>query len=156
MDSPTAPSGSLPSGVHAISVSYVVSSADLSSTIAHTSNVRYIHWVDRVAELHWDSIGTTRSTMATQGRMWFVARHEVDYLAEAFLGDRLGMATWIESARRTSVQRCTLIWNQSKQNLICRALTRWAHVDLTTRRPVRISPAELLLLQPLTAPSSEP
>ena len=62
---------------------------NLSNTIAHVDNVTYVRWLDRVAEVAGDELGHSRKTLAGRQRMWFVARHEIDYLAETFAGDRV-------------------------------------------------------------------
>jgi acyl-CoA thioester hydrolase len=112
--------------------------AGLSATVAHVSNVEYVRWIDRAAELHADALGHARTAMAAEGRMWFVARHEVDYLAEAFPGDELEVYTWVASMGRTTCVRETLVWRTRDARPVCRARTRWAFVDLATRRPARV------------------
>jgi acyl-CoA thioester hydrolase len=114
---------------------------ELSNVIDHVSNVEYVRWLDRAAELHADSIGDTRRRLLEQGLMWFVARHEIDYLAEAHLGDELLIATWVRDMKRIRSWRETIILRPDDQTMVCRASTLWVLVDLTTRRPVRI-PAE--------------
>ncbi len=117
-----------------------VNADDLSASVPHANNVQYLRWVDRIAELHLDSQGHTRAAMAIQGRMWFVARHEVDYLAEAFAGDLLGVATWISSVGKTTQVRETVVWQLTSGVIACRATSRWAHIDLKSRRPSRPPP----------------
>ena len=73
--------------------------------------------------------------------MWFVARHEIDYRGEAFAGDRILAATWIVDATRTTVRRATLVFRPADDRVICEATTRWALVNLETRRPLRIPQA---------------
>ena len=85
----------------------LVPSADgVSREVAHINNVEYVRWIDRAAELHADSLGHTRELLLASGRMWFVARHEVDYRAEVFPGDATPpfcarvMAPWCAARRR--------------------------------------------------------
>jgi acyl-CoA thioester hydrolase len=87
-----------------------------------------------------DAVGAARSDLAARGRMWFVARHEIDYLGEAFVGDEVLVATWLESLGRTSLVRATRILRATDGRELTRARSRWAHVDLATRRPVAIDP----------------
>jgi acyl-CoA thioester hydrolase len=70
--------------------------------------------------------------------MWFVARHEIDYLAEAFPDDELIIATWVRDMRKVKSWRDYLIIRPADQTVICRAATLWVLVDLATRRPCRI------------------
>ncbi len=137
---------------HSFKSVWTVAAEALSQLVPHANNVQIVGWIDRMAELHHDATGAPRAVMHAQGRMWFVARHEVDYLAEAFAGDRLGGATWVGSLGRTSLNRESVIWNLDTGRVICRAKSRWAHIDLATRRPSRAPHAERLALEPSSAP----
>lgn len=121
----------------------------LSPSVAHVSNVEYVRWIDRAAELHADSLGHARAAVADAGHAWFVARHEVDYRAEAFPGDSLEAYTWVTSMERTTCVRETLVWRPRDARVVCRARTRWAFVDLATRRPARIPEAMAASFEPL-------
>jgi len=120
-----------------------VTAESLSTTIEHVSNIEYVRWLDRAAELHADSLGWTRASMLRQSIMWFVARHEIDYLAEVWADDQLIVATWVREFRRVKSWRDYVILRPSDQTLVCRASTLWVLVDLHTRKPIRI-PAEML------------
>lgn len=124
-------------------LSLTVSQGNLGSTIAHVSNVEYLRWIDCISDLHGDSCGQSRQQLLDQERMWFVSRHEIDYLAEAFAGDRLGCATWFSRCGRSTIQRETLIWNRDRDVAICRASSRWVFMDLKTRRPTRIDDSQV-------------
>jgi acyl-CoA thioester hydrolase len=130
----------------------LVPSADgVSRAIAHINNVEYVRWIDRAAELHADSLGHTREQLLESGRMWFVARHEVDYRAEVFPGDELHVFTWIRSVGRAASWRDTVILRARDGATVCRATTCWAFVDLVTRKPARIPTDMLFAFQPLEA-----
>lgn len=113
----------------------------VSRGVPHVNNAEYVRFIDRVAELATDHAGFTRETMLAEKRMWFVARHELDYRAEAFAGDRLLAATWISDWTRTTVTRQTRIARPADDRLVIAASTRWAYVDLESRRPARIPAA---------------
>ncbi|MDA1262271.1 MAG: acyl-CoA thioesterase [Planctomycetota bacterium] len=136
-------------------LSLIVTQANLSSTIAHVSNVEYLRWIDRISDLHGTSCGQSRQQLLAQERMWFVSRHEIDYLAEAFAQDRLGCATWFSKFGRTTVQRETLIWNRDQGIAICRASSRWVFMDLKTRKPTRFDDMQVKSFQLLAIPPSE-
>lgn len=125
-----------------------VGSDGLSQTVAHVSNVTYLRWIDRLAELHGESHGCSRSALAARGVMWFVARHEIDYTAEAHAADMLGCATWTVELGHTSLLRRSVIWNMARGAEVCRAISRWAFIDLATRKPVRIDALQVTALQP--------
>ncbi|MGA0174270.1 MAG: acyl-CoA thioesterase [Phycisphaerales bacterium] len=119
----------------------------LSDPVAHLNNVAILQLVDRAAEDHLDRFGWTRRAMAAEGVMWFVARHEIDYRAEAFAGDELVAATWIESFGRTTCLRSTQLRRLGDDRLVAEAISRWVHIDLASRRPRRIA-EELRLAMP--------
>jgi acyl-CoA thioester hydrolase len=113
-----------------------------SRGVPHVNNAEYVRFIDRIAELATDAAGFTRARMLAEDRMWFVARHEIDYRGETFAGERLIAATWLREWTRTTVIRETRIVRPSDGRLVCVASTRWAYVDLVSRRPARI-PAEM-------------
>ncbi len=109
----------------------------LSQAIPHVSNVEYVRWLDRVAELHCDSLGFPRKRMLEDDIMWFVSRHEIDYIKEVWAEDDLLLATWIRDIRRVKSWREYVVIRPSDDSIVCRAATLWVLVDLKTRRPCR-------------------
>ena len=114
----------------------------VSRGVPHVNNAEYVRWIDQIAELATDAAGFTRAWMLASDRMWFVARHEIDYRGEVFSGDELQVATWLDTWTRTTVRQHTAIVRPADQRLVCFAATRWAYVNLTSRRPARI-PTEM-------------
>ena len=110
----------------------------MSHAVPHVNNAEYVRWIDRLAELATDAAGFTREWHLEQGSMWFVVRHEIDYRGEAFANDELLAATWLHTFTRTPVRRDTFFVRPSDDRVICVANTRWALVNLKTRRPIRI------------------
>ena len=113
----------------------------VSDGVPHVNNVEYVRWVDRLAEMAADAAGFTRARHLREGTMWFVARHEIDYRGEAFAGDEILAATWIIDGTRTTVRRATFIVRPVDGRVVCSATTRWALVNLETRKPMRIPAA---------------
>lgn len=122
---------------HACLVRAVVEGVRVSAEVEHVNNVEYVRWVDELAALHAVQLGHGRPAMLATGRMWFVARHELDYRAECFVGDALHAATWIERVDGARAWRRTAIWRTPEQ-VVLTALTAWALVDLASRRPVAL------------------
>ena len=119
-------------------VSHTVEPCETSALVPHANNVTILGWIDLVASLHGAACGAAREDLGESGRMWFVARHEIDYLAESFVGDALLLATWTPKVGRTSVVRETRIVRARDGATVVRATSRWAHVDLASRRPAGI------------------
>ena len=126
-----------------------VDERSLSETVPHVNNIVYVAWLDRVAELAGGVFGHDRAHLVELGRMWFVARQEIDYLAEAFTGDRIVAATWIHDARRSSCRRDTLLHRFEDDQPIARARTTWTWIDLQKRRPCRMPEEVTRHLDPL-------
>lgn len=112
---------------------------ETSALVPHANNVVILGWIDLVASWHGDAAGASRAALAADGRMWFVARHEIDYLGEAFVDDHLQFVTWIEKLGRTSLTRATRIVRATDGAVLTRATSRWALVDLATRKPSAIA-----------------
>lgn len=133
----------------AFAMTLVPGSSGLSRAVAHVNNVEYVRWLDRAAEMHADSLGFTRASMAAVDRMWFVVRHEVDYRAEAFPGELLHLFTWVRNMGRSTSWRDTLVVRAKDGAPVCQAATCWAYVNLSTRRPARIPPDVAAAFDPL-------
>jgi acyl-CoA thioester hydrolase len=118
----------------------MVEPRDLSATIDHVNNVQYLVWVDRAAELHAETFGCSRAEMKAMGMMWFVVRHEINYRAEAWQGDRLIVATWVATLERFKSRRETRIIRPRDNTVIADAVSVWVLIDLATRRPTRVTP----------------
>jgi acyl-CoA thioester hydrolase len=125
----------------AFACAHRVGEDEVSALVPHANNIVILGWIDRIAELHGAHAGAARETVARDGRMWFVARHEIDYLGESFVGDALVIATWIEKLGRTSLTRATVIARADDGRPLVRASSRWAFVDLATRKPAAIPDA---------------
>ena len=73
-----------------------------------------------------------------------VHRHELDYLAPAFLGDRLEMATWIVEVGRLVLVRRFQLRRRTDGITLLRARTRYACIALSSGRARRV-PEEYLM-----------
>ncbi len=105
------------------------------------SNLVYLRWVLRAARAHSDAIGFDYSAYQKLGAILTVRRHEIDYLSPAHAGDKLTLATWIESWRTTSCVRRTSITRDDGVEM-ARALTVWGLVAEDTGKPHKV-PDEL-------------
>ena len=144
-DSPLTPDG-LPTC--AFRLARTVTVEQLSALVPHANNVQIVGWIDEAARAHGDASGLTRERMHSEGRMWFVARHEIDYLAESFAGDEILVGTWLTGITKTTAMRATKVWRRPADGtldweLAVDALSRWVHMSLGTRRPTRIPAADL-------------
>ena len=120
----------------------IVASPDEVDELNHVSNLVYLRWVLRVAQAHSSAVGYDYPAYEELGAVFVVRRHEIDYLAPAYAGDRITLTTWIESWRGASSVRRTSITRAVDGVELARASTLWAFIAMDGGRPTRI-PAEL-------------
>ncbi len=111
--------------------------------LGHAGNVSWVRWINQLATAHSESIGLDLDAYRALGVLWVVRRHEVDYLGQAFEGEKLEALTWVETLRGATSLRRTLIMRAEDGALLCRAATTWVLLDIASGRPRRI-PRELL------------
>jgi len=115
-----------------------IDESHLGQRIRHVPNTEYVRWFEACAIGHSDALGYTQAWHESRHLIWFVRRHEVDYLAEVFEGDDLILATWVEATEKSRSHRRYVVYRPADERVIARALTIWVLVDLATRRPVRV------------------
>ena len=105
----------------------------------HANNAEYLRWIERVSWAHSDALGLTLERYRELDRGMAVHRHELDYLAPAFEGDCLALATWIIAAdsRLTLIRRFQLVRPADGRTLL-KARTRFACIELSSGRPRRL------------------
>ena len=124
-----------------------------SNEVNHINNIEFLRWIDKASHLHCDASSWTREKLLQQGIMWFVARHEIDYRAEATADDQLLLTTWVDDIRRVKSWRTSQIHSlEETPKLICQCKTLWVLVDLKTRRPTAIPTEMAHALQPKKEP----
>jgi acyl-CoA thioester hydrolase len=110
--------------------------------LGHVNNVVYLGWVNDIAIAHWNSV----TSEAQRGKViWVALRHEIDYKAEARLGDDVFVRTWTGAARGLRYARHTRIYRDSDKTLLAEAMTHWCPMDAVTRKPSR-PPADIASL----------
>ena len=105
----------------------------------HVNNVVYLRWMQEAATAHWD----VRATAELKARVnWVVTRHEVDYKAPAFVGERLVARTWVGEPSGATWERFIEIRRVADDRLLARGRSVYAALDPATGRPRRVD-AEL-------------
>lgn len=102
----------------------------------HVSNQVYLRWVLEVATGHSVHLGWNAAKYKELGAAFVVRRHELDYLAPVKFGDEIRAETWVLAWRAASCTRMTEVFRGDQ--LVLRAQTTWAFMDLASQRPVRI------------------
>ncbi|QOD61415.1 acyl-CoA thioesterase [Polaribacter haliotis] len=109
-----------------------VKSEDLDD-LNHVNNVVYVKWMDIVAFEHWAFL--TKENPMKQF-IWVVLKHEIDYLKQAVLGDKITVKTWVGETRGFKSER--LMEFYKNEELLVKAKTVWGMLDEKTYKPARI------------------
>ncbi|SDM05951.1 acyl-CoA thioester hydrolase [Modicisalibacter muralis] len=108
----------------------------------HVNNAEYLRWIEQVSWAHSRHLGLDIDDYRQHDRAMAVHRHELDYLAPAYAGDNLRLATWIVGCdgRLTLTRRFQLKRSNDDCTLL-RARTRFACIELSSGRARRLPAA---------------
>ena len=105
--------------------------------LGHVNNVVYLRWMQDAAAAHWGArAGPELQTQV----IWVVTRHEIDYKAPAFVGERLVARTWVGEPAGATWERFIEIRRAGDDKLLARGRSVYAALDPKTSRPRRIDP----------------
>jgi acyl-CoA thioester hydrolase len=111
-----------------------VAAADIDG-LGHVNNVVYLRWMQDAATAHWESAAPA----ALRARVaWVVTRHEIEYKAPAFEGERLVARTWVGEASGATWERFIEVRRASDDRLLARGRSVYAALDPATGRPMRV------------------
>ena len=114
----------------------VVVGEDDIDQLGHVNNVVYLRWVQDAATAHWYAIASDAEKRAF---LWVVARHEIDYKRQAFLGDKIVARTWVGGMSGRAFERNTELVRQVDGKVLAKALTFWRPIDATTKKPTEVT-----------------
>ena len=119
-------------------IDIVVQPEDIDG-LGHANNAVYVSWLERCAWRHSQSLGLDLAEYRRLDRAMAVVRHEVDYLASAYEGDQLQLATWIvESDQRLKMTRHFQLRRPADGLTLLRAQTTFVCIELSTGKPKRM------------------
>lgn len=104
----------------------------------HVNNEVYIKWLLEAAQAHSSALGFTIEKYLSDGACFVVRRHEIDYLAPAFLGEELILETWVKDMRSTKSTRVYRIKRLRDDKTLIAAETLWVYINMTNGRPIEI------------------
>lgn len=108
--------------------------------LKHVNNEVYLKWLIEAADAHSTCCGYSVEKYLGNGSCFVVRRHEIDYLAPAFLGEKLIVETWIKEMYSRKSCRAYQIKREHDGKTLLMAETLWVYVNLRTGRPVDIPP----------------
>jgi acyl-CoA thioester hydrolase len=114
-----------------------VEHADIDA-LGHANHSVYVKWLEQSAWAHSLSLAVTLPDYRRLDRGMAVVRNEVDYLASAYEGERLLVATWIVSVQRIKLVRHFQVIRAVDGCVLLRAVTTFACVELSTGKPKRM------------------
>ncbi len=107
----------------------------------HVNNAVYVQWMEHCAWEHSKYLGLGFAEYQTLDRGMAVLRHEIDYLASAYVDEALEMATWIvRSDQRLRMDRYFQLVRVADGVTLLRAKTTFVCIELSTGRPKRMPP----------------
>jgi acyl-CoA thioester hydrolase len=101
----------------------------------HVNNLEYLRWFQDAAVTHSAARGWPLARYQATGTGWVVRSHTIEYLAPAFEGDAITLATWVADLRPRSSTRSYLAWRALDRRVVAEASTLWVFVDTATGRP---------------------
>lgn len=104
----------------------------------HASNVAIVGFMNDAAWRHSVALGFAMQQYRELDGMWVVKRHEIDYHAQALLGDELLCHTWPSGLAKASAERRHRIMRASDGAVIADGMNVWAYVSAAMGRPARV------------------
>ncbi|MCW2315953.1 acyl-CoA thioester hydrolase [Rhodoblastus acidophilus] len=105
----------------------------------HVNNQEYLRWMEEVATEHSTAQGWPMQRYLDTGASWYVRSHLIEYLRPAKLHDDIAIYTWIAGlSERKSPRRTLFVRHGERRQILAKAETLWAFVDLATGRSVPI------------------
>jgi acyl-CoA thioester hydrolase len=116
--------------------SRVVAAEDVDF-LGHVNNVVWLRFVIALSDAHARERPEAGRLVREHGGQWIVRRHELDYQANAGIGEEIAEETWVESMKGARSFRACRFTGPDGQVLL-ESMTQWAFVDAKTLRPIRI------------------
>jgi YbgC/YbaW family acyl-CoA thioester hydrolase len=121
----------------AFSATRTVEFRDLDA-FAHVNNACYLDFIEQAAIDAAAAVGWPLERVTGLGGCWRPRLHDVEYLAEAFYGDRLRCLSWVTAQEGVDIERHGEIQRAADGAAIARARSRWAWVARATREPTEV------------------
>lgn len=111
-------------------------SVDDLDELQHVNNVRYVQWVQDIAETHWLK---NASKELVDSYYWVLIKHTIDYKGPAFVNDTILIKTFVSLSEGVTSIRNVEMYNQSTDRRIVTSETKWCLIDAKTNKPTRIT-----------------
>lgn len=101
----------------------------------HVNNVQYVHWVEMMAEEHWEIL---KHTTKYKDLVWFLVDHHIQYKKQAYLGDKILIKTFPEMPEGIRQPRKVEFYKNNK--LIADSRTLWVLINPENQKIVKYEP----------------
>ncbi len=115
----------------------------------HANNATYLSYVEDCGLQMASAHGWKLSRLTAEGLAMRARSHHIEYKVPATLDDRLEIATWVSGVHESTATRHTTISRFPEGQLLARARTVHAWVDLQTGQPRPIPESFLTDLSPV-------
>ncbi len=115
---------------------HIVVSQDDIDIRNHVNNVRYVEWVQDIAQEHWESKIDEKIKTSFY---WIMLSHHIKYKAEAIVGDVLKLKTYVTKSEGLRSTRQVEIYNKNTNKLLTTSETIWCFMSHKTNKPARIT-----------------
>ena len=122
-------------GARAFALPFTAQPDDIDE-LGHVNNAVWVRWIQEVATAHWYALADPAHHAAY---VWFIVRHEIDYLRPALVGDEVTARTWVGEAPKGARFDRFMEFTSRDGKALVRARTTWAMLDKATGRPQRIT-----------------
>lgn len=110
----------------------------------HFNNVWSVQWIQDISKDHSEVVGGME-LMHKLGAGWMIRIQHIEYKNQAFLGDEIKGATWVDKfSRLVSFRKCRFE-RVSDGKVIFESETQWILVDMNRGRPMAL-PDEMMNL----------
>jgi len=106
--------------------------------LQHVNNISYLKWMQSAALAHSAVQGWPIEAYRALGQGWVVRSHQIEYLAQARLGDEVVVRTFVANLKKVTSLRRFHIFRATDDIVLAKAATDWAFVDFTSGVPKRI------------------
>ena len=113
-----------------------VTNEDLDA-LNHVNNVRYVKWVNDIAERHWNK---NASREIIENHYWVLISHHIQYKNSALLNDIIYLKTYVVKSEGVTSTRIVEMFNAVTNKLLVKSETIWCFMNSKTHKPSRISP----------------
>ncbi len=134
--------------------SHTVADAEIDR-LGHATNLAYMRWMQDAAVAHSATLGWTGQAYQAQGSGWVVRSHEIKYIQPAYATEPIIIHTWVADLQKFSSLRRYEILRPADNRLLATASTRWAYIDYTTGRLMRIPAAVISAFEVLSVEGLE-